>query len=377
MVFAGIVLALAAGLVAVFVMRGGRPSGGASAASPGPTAVPPDAGARLDAFWVWWRSAGPRIAASLDAQDAVSFVEELSKQVHAIDPGLAWETGPGLHGARHHLTLSSEGDTALRVLAQRWLARAPAPDAAWEYYPARQALPSVGDWSLTLKDAGDAQLDFARLTAEIKQDSSRERIHLRLYHPAFSKLSEEQQGRAAFLLLDNLLGEDGVERWIGRVDRSSAPLASGAPASALVTAVEALAKSATGERFGLLQGKTESGEPMVASVNLAIKRVDHLLMDYHLTVSVPLLDPTPEGLTTNEEAAALNVLEDELIEVLGHDAVYLGRETGQRKRVMHFHVAGQGPAEARVRDLARKHPERRVALSLQIDPTWEILSRWQ
>jgi hypothetical protein len=374
MVLAGGLLVVVIALV--FLLGQRRLWQGVPAAAPTIAAASTDYGARLDTFWVWWSSAGARIAASLDAKDAESFVEELSKQVHAIDPSLAWETGPGLHGARHHLTLSSEGDTALRVTVQRWLARAPAPDAAWEYYPARQPYPHPESWALRLKDAESAQLDFAHLTAEIREDPARERVHLRLHHPTFSKLSEGQQGRAAFLALDSLLGEDDVERWIGRVDTSSVALAKGAPVTALTAAVQALAKSATGERFSLLQGKTAAGEPMVATVNLAIKRVDHLLMDYHLVLSLPLLDPTPEGLTTGEEAAALNALEDELIEVLGHDAVYLGRETGQRKRVMHFHAAGQGPSETRAKDWAKRHSDRRPTVTFQVDPTWKVLSKW-
>src|SRR5258708_1338094 len=60
-----------------------------------------EVGVRLDAFWSWWRMAAPRLAATIDASQADSIAGELSAKVHAIDPRLAWETGPGLKGAHH------------------------------------------------------------------------------------------------------------------------------------------------------------------------------------------------------------------------------------------------------------------------------------
>jgi hypothetical protein len=81
-------------------------------------------------------------------------------------------------------------------------------------------------------------------------------------------------------------------------------------------------------------------------------------------------------LTTGEEAADLNGVEDELAGALGHDAVYIGRETGQGKRMLHFHVAGQGPAEGRIREWAKRHVEHQVEIAVVSDPRWEVLRRW-
>lgn len=378
MVVALVLAALVAALALSLTLRPRRPvevgGRGVAPAAAAPRAADP--GARLDAFWAWWRTAGPRIAAALDAKDASSFVEELSERIHAIDPELAWETGPGRKGARHHLALSSEGDATRRVLVQRWLARAPGTDAAWEFYPGRQPLPAGGGWSLTLKEAGDVKVDFAAARVEVETDSARERVQVRLHHPAWPRLTEGQRSRVAFVVLDNLLGEDEVERWLGRVETPVEPPAKGAPVQALLDAVAGLARTATGEQFAILEGRTEAGQPMVATVNLALKRVDHLLLDDHLTVTMPLRDPTPQGLTTPAEAADLNALEDELLAALGHDAVYIGRETGRARRILHLHVAGQGPAVARARDWARRHPERRAEVEAVSDPQWAVLARW-
>ena len=115
---------------------------------------------------------------------------------------------------------------------------------------------------------------------------------------------------------------------------------------------------------------------MVATINLALKRIDHLPMGDHLTVTFPLATPTPQGLTTPEEAEVLNKLEDELLAALGKDAVYIGRETGQRQRVLHFHVASEGPAAERSRNWAKRHGERRAVIKTAHDPRWQVLRRW-
>jgi hypothetical protein len=163
---------------------------------------------------------------------------------------------------------------------------------------------------------------------------------------------------------------------VGAITPSVDPIADGRPLDALRDAVDQLKKTATGERFAILKGKAADGQPMVATINLALKRVDHLLMDEHLTVTFPLSDPTPQGLTTPEEAEVLNKLEDELLAALGHNAVYIGRETGQRQRVLHFHVATAGPAEERTRNWAKQPRERRAVIRAEYDPRWQVLRRW-
>jgi hypothetical protein len=157
----------------------------------------------------------------------VSIAEEVGARVSAIDPRLAWETGPGLNGAHHHFALSAEGDIELRVLTQRCIARAPAADATWEYFPARQAFPRRGDWALEFEKVGGATFDFPRARVGFQIDTERELAHVKFHHPALAKVDENQRATAAFLTLDSVLGEDGVERWIGRIETSAEPIPDG------------------------------------------------------------------------------------------------------------------------------------------------------
>ena len=73
----------------------------------------------------------------------------------------------------------------------------------------------------------------------------------------------------------------------------------------------------------------------------------------------------------------LNALEHELTDLLGHDAVYIGRETGRGNRTIHFHTAAARPAELRARTWAKGHPERAIEIAPRHDPRWEVLQRWR
>ena len=74
----------------------------------------------------------------------------------------------------------------------------------------------------------------------------------------------------------------------------------------------------------MLRGQDGDGRPVFVTLNAALKRIDHLACDHHVAIDLALLDPTEEGLTTDEEAEQLNALEDELAPLLA-DAVYFGR----------------------------------------------------
>jgi hypothetical protein len=63
------------------------------------------------------------------------------------------------------------------------------------------------------------------------------------------------------------------------------------------------------------------------------------------------------------------------VHALGHDAVYIARETLEGRRVLHFHVATAGPAIARI-DTRSEELEWAAETRSRLDPTWEILRRW-
>jgi hypothetical protein len=326
----------------------------------------------VDAFWSWWQGARDRVARAIESQEAIELADDISSHVKAMDGGLAWELGPG-RTSRHHLCVTGEGDMRLRVLAERWLARAPDPDETWEYYPARQPDPKCARQTLRL-DGVPVHFDAFRVGTQV--NDAHKRINVEMFHPAFGALKEEQRATAAFLFLDQLLGEDDVERWIGCVDFSDEPSPDSVSADELRSKVHALAGSHEEEHYTLIQGQTDGGSPVLVLARLGLKRVDHLLLDTHFEVRIRVDDVSENGLPTSSEADSLNDMEDALINLLGPDAVYVARETFDRQRIIHLHAASDGPVPSKLERWERVQPMRQIDTSARLDPAWEVLDRW-
>jgi hypothetical protein len=328
--------------------------------------------AAIEAFWKYWATAKDRIAASFsDKGMRQEDIDAMNEKVAQIDPSLDWEFGPGKK-SQHHLCLSSKGDPVLRVVAERWLRRAPAADATWEYYAARQAHPTGG---LRLDIAGHA-IALDELVVAVEEDKDRERLDVELYHPVFRQIDDEElRARIVFIGLDTLLGEDGVERWIGGVDVAKKKPKGGIPLPELPARLREFEKKTTGDSWAVLQGERE-GKPIFVSKNMAVKRIDHLLLDTHVAVDITLENPTDVGLTTKDEADELNTMEDALFEPLGKEVVYIARETWGGHRVMHMHVMEGGPAAGIIDRWRRRYAARKIEVQVSPDPRWDILDRW-
>ena len=177
-----------------------------------------DGSNRADNFWHWWGGARDRVAQAIDRHalnDALA--GEITRAVKGIHPEMAWELGAGRE-ARFQFCVSPEGKPHVRQAALKWIEGAPAADETWEYYASRQASPDA----MTLEAAG-WRIDFNEMRAIASWDAVRRRVDVHLWHPVFDKAPHEVKLNAAFLFLDGLLGEDEVERWIGRVDLLDAP----------------------------------------------------------------------------------------------------------------------------------------------------------
>lgn len=326
----------------------------------------------IDAFWQWWPTVSDAIAKGFTSGGlSQELITGVSEHVAAIDDRLDWEFGPGI-SSQHHLCLSSKGDPVLRVIVERWRRAAPTPDGVWEFYGARQANPRG---RLALK-IGEFDLALDEMTFAIEEDTNRERMHLAVEHPMFERIDDEDlKLRIAFIALDNTLGEDDVERWIGQIDLAQGAIAEPVSLPLLRSRVEQFARSATGERWSLLKGVFD-GAPLFVLLNTAIKRVDHLLFDTHVTISIGIRNATPEGLVTDEEASVLNAMEDALVDALAREAVFIARVTTRGQRVLHFHVMEGGPSAAVIARWRERHSEYRIDVDVERDPRWEILRRW-
>jgi hypothetical protein len=350
----------------------------ANAAPPIETTTGPTPSGGIEAFWAWWPDGRVRIEAGIDARQIdEALVAEITGKVQGIHPKLTWELGPGA-AAPHAFCLSPAGDPELRRLTEKWLRAAPSPDPSgnggWEFYAAKPGSPAFAEARLEI---GEHKVALGDMRFTVTLDPHRELMHVTSFHPAFPSMPEDLRGMTTFVTLDRILGEDGVERWLGGLRTSVTPLEQSGTLPQLVQALGTLAGGATGERFTNLEGRTPGGRPMAATVNMALKRINHLACDTHLTVDVALIDPTFEGMPTDDESEALNDIEDELEEMITGDAVYFGRETTQGRRTLHWYVAANHPVRLQLEAWVGRHPERDVRLTWEPDPRWETAARFR
>src|SRR5690606_5809508 len=147
----------------------------------------------ISEFWAWWAQARPTIEASLAAGPdqpepetpgeglSAEAIEELSRRVHKIHPGLQWEIG-GAEDRAPSLTVTGGGDPELRGLTERWARSAPSGSAAggWSFHPARQPDPEMLTQNLVL---GDHEFDLEYVRLGMRADTDRARVHVTVYHP--------------------------------------------------------------------------------------------------------------------------------------------------------------------------------------------------
>lgn len=316
--------------------------------------------ADIDGFWAWWSVARGRVAEGIGDGSVGGLVDEISDRVRRVDPRLAWELAPG-SGAEHALVVTPEGNAEVRPSAMAWLAAAPPADATWEYHASRQPghLGSLG--------IGGAMIDLADVRVIAAWNESREVVNVHLWHPAFPGVPLQVRQQVAFLFLDNLLGEDGVERWIGSIEILDADPGGRTPEE-LRDEVARRAATATGEAWVLAERSDGRGDRALVSANGALKPIDHPLATEHLLITV---DRGLDQLAGSAELQELNAAEDELVASLEAQGVsYAGRVTERRRRLIHFVCEDPDPAAEAARHWAARFGQFGPRVEIRRDPTW-------
>jgi hypothetical protein len=288
----------------------------------------------------------------------------VNNAVAAVDPELDWEFGAGAQSL-HYFCVSAGGDMTLRIAAERWLQRAAQRTDTWEFYAAKPE--SSGVVKTTI--GGQAlPLDDARVSCT--RAGYRLELDVEVFHPAWGELSENDRGTACFVFLDTTLGEDDVERWLGGV----AAVLTEPDGAVMLTELKAKIRelSETTETGMILESETDAGHVVISSLDVSIKRIDHLGMDAHVQILIPFSGSRDDGLCDDLDAEELNDLEDDLLEHLGPDAIYVGRRTFDFRRVLHFRAAVAGPVAARANSWARRQPAA-IEVSVESDPKWESM----
>lgn len=320
-----------------------------------------DEQAAIEEFWQWWATARDRVAAAIEDGTAGDWVGEISDRVHAIHEDLAWELAPGATST-HALVVSPEGNPVVRPTALTWLAAAPDPDGTWEYHASRQP------GALMVLQAGGVEVDLQEVRSIASWNSDRQRVDVKLWHPTLESAPESTRSQVGFLFLDNLLGEDTVERWIGAIDVLDAAI-SGRTPEELRAEVDRQAEAASSESWILATRTDGRGDEAIVLVNAAIKPIDHPFHQHHLAVSIGV---GSERLAGDEALGdALEAAEERLVEAMTPaSAVYVGRVTERKRRAIHFVAQSADRARAAVKEWSKAERALRPSVQVRHDPGW-------
>lgn len=314
----------------------------------------------IKAFWEAWPTMREAIEHDLAVDEYGPGTEALTEYVEAIHPELEWDIRAGL-AAENALCLTS-GDHRLRHITAEWVEAAPPADTQWEFHPAR---PPVGSEIFEL-DGLDIDPAEAQFVAELDPDA--EHLGIVVFHPSFQGLDDANQFQATFRMLDDLLGEDGTEKWIDSVDASPVVPRGAAPLTDLVRMVEELAATATGKGWVVFEPEDPRDVSSI-DVNLALKRLDHIHATDYVTANLRFDDEAGVGAPSEGEAHHLDALEEELLTALGDRGIEFARGLFPGIMVLHLYVEPEATPIAE--DWARRHQLTVYHLEVESDPGWD------
>ncbi len=305
-------------------------------------------------FWRAW----PRLVHVLDREIADNHygvgTELLTDLVKSIDPALEWDLSPGVE-ARHALCLSSAADPSLRPLTERWFRAAPSATDEWEYHPARIPVEP------TLVQVGDVGIHPLDVTVVSEVRHSTEELNLTIGHPSFGLIDEALQLQMAFRMIDDLIGEDGLETWVGSVDVVPHPLPWGMPFVDLADEVERLSTSATGKQWELMDREDRELGPSQVFINRALKRLHFLEMDNVVILSIE---------TSVHDDPLLREVEEDLAATLHSSGVIFAHRVFETFTEI-YGYADSGKKEA-IADLADRWRPVVYNSVFDPDPAWDM-----
>jgi hypothetical protein len=319
----------------------------------------------IDVFWAAWPEIRRDLDLAVEARDTEGVLAAVGGRVAAIHPDLAWEHAKGI-SASSALVVSAEGKRELRATAERWLRAAPAPDEAWEFHAARQPDPEALAYRLELE--GEA-LELERTKIAFKIDRKHSVVDVAVHHPDLKRL--QSPATFAFLVLDWLLGEDGVERWIGTVEaKVRSPLRAGAPQK-LLKAVEALALANADGSWVILEAETPAGLPLVAVALSPMKPVDYPLLDLFVSLALPYREQNDGWLPVGSSVEALAASESELEELLGERGLIVAHDAVDGVRTIYAYADAESSVGDEAAELAATWAEGEAAVTVLVDPSWD------
>jgi hypothetical protein len=163
-------------------------------------------------FWVWFARNSRRIIDLYSRNQFKDLSDAVNHRIDKIDKQLAWEIGPGIHKP-YLFTISCEGNLSLRPVAEEMIRTAPNL-IEWEFYdskPVRQPAARVR------LPGRNLQFDTSGWKFVPLEHPDRGKLDLLIIDGPLARSETEASFRAVSIYLDQLLGEDTAEKWIGEI----------------------------------------------------------------------------------------------------------------------------------------------------------------
>ncbi|MEV4133596.1 DUF695 domain-containing protein [Dactylosporangium sp. NPDC049742] len=320
-------------------------------------------------FWAWWPTIRQAVIDAISTGEFEPLTPQISKRVAAIHKDLTWEFSKGTT-ATHALVVSPGGNPELRAVVARWGALAPAADPEWEFHTARQ--PDHDTLTATIEIAG-ARLDLALLRFAFTPDEDSAAIDVVGYHPLFRKLPEPVRGQITFLALDWLLGEEGVELWVGSVGFSADEPDGARDPLELAAAVDDLRERHREPSWAVFSAVVD-GAPLTGMVQRPLRSARWPRFDTHAAVTLPYR-AEEAGLPTEDALEELRAFEDGPLEAaLGGAGEMVAQETSAGRRILHCYLDGTSAAGEKVKAAAAGWPGGKAKVKLRHDPAFEAVA---
>ena len=150
-------------------------------------------------------------------------------------------------------------------------------------------------------------------------------------------MTDKSPLQVSFLVIDWVLGEDGVERWVGDVETTGIGGTATASASDLEAAVNEMAAQARPEKWVLMAGTTRGGVRIVVRARRPLHWLDHPIFDLHTEVRLAYEDKREDGLPTVASLDLLRGIEDDISAALGIRGILVAHETVAGTRLLHYY----------------------------------------
>lgn len=167
---------------------------------------------KIDTFWAAFNIDKDELVPDNNPEYPTFALNWVADNLKPIDGNISWEIGPGSEGNPAIFTITAESYRELRPVITTLIEKAPVFDN-WKFQKYREALPA-GIVNQALESKGVAPIPNFNATCEVEEGN---KIDITISSANFKSENAMGDLGSAFLLIEAVLGEENLEKWVGIV----------------------------------------------------------------------------------------------------------------------------------------------------------------